>query len=465
MELIKTSQKNRVPNAVVLLLSLIIIVGLVSFLIPSGQYDFTMVDGRKIIDPESFHYVEKMPIGIVDFFSTIHQGLTAGAPLIFMILTIGGSVKVFESTGAITGVVAEFARRFGQSRTSWVLVLIFTFFALLGGFPGMLETAIPFAPLCLAIALALGYDAIVGIAVPVIAISIGWTAGPTNPWTVGIGQNLSGLPLFSGMGYRLLILLALWAISLFWILRYASKVKQNRSNSLVEGLEGVISESNVDLSVCPFTKKHQLILVIFMAVIAIIVYGSVFWKWGFSEMSALYIIGAAIAGFVAGYSPNGIADIFVEGGRSMYAGVFAVGLARGISVMMEKAGIIDTVINALSVPLQNLSTSVSAGLMFVIQTLINFFIPSGSGQALATLPIMLPLADIIGVNKQVAILAFQFGDGLSNICYPTVAVLIAYLTYTDVPLSKWLRFVAVYMLMVWGAALMFTVGGVMMNWS
>lgn len=457
---------SRMPNAIVLLLGLLLLVGVLSYFIPSGQYDKVMVNGKEVVDPTSFHLVEKKPLSPLDILNAVHQGMAAAGPLIFMILIIGGAIRLFESTGAIAGVVAAFARRFGSERSSWVLTLIFLFFAALGAFPGMLEAAIPFAPLCVAIALALGYDMIVGIAVPVVAISIGWTAGPTNPWTVGIGQNLAGLPMFSGIGYRLLILAVLSLVALSYILFYAGRIKRNPGRSLSLGIDAVSAEVPAGrLEQTPFTTTHKIVLAIFVLTLGAIVYGAIMWRWGFAQMASLYILGGTAAGVVCGWGPNRIADTFVEGGRAIFSGVVAVGLARGLSVIMEKAGIIDTIIHYLSLPMKELSTMTSATIMFVIQTVINFFIPSGSGQAMATLPIMLPLADILGVGKQVAILAFQFGDGLSNVCYPTVAVLIAYLTYTGVPFSRWLRFIMPCMLLLWIVAAGFTAAGVLIGWN
>ncbi|GHV79868.1 hypothetical protein AGMMS49944_16590 [Spirochaetia bacterium] len=449
-----------------MLLGLIILVGILSFFLPTGRYEKITVDGRQVVDPNSFHLVDKTPLKFLDFFDSVHQGLGAAGPLIFMILIIGGAIRLFESTGAIAGIVAAFARRFGSEKSSWVLALIFTFFACLGAFPGMLEAAIPFAPLCISIALALGYDVFVGIAVPVVGIVIGWTAGPTNPWTVGIGQSMSQLPLFSGIGYRLLILLVLWAASLAYILFYAARIKKDPSRSLAVGIDGIFDEKPKEgLENIPFTLTHKLVLLIFIATLALIIYGTIVWKWGFPQMSSLYILGGIAAGFLCRYSPNRIADTFIEGGRTIFGGVVAVGLARGITVIMEKAGVIDTIIYYLALPLKSFSAAGSATVMFIVQTIINFFIPSGSGQAMATLPIMLPLSDILQVNRQVAILAFQFGDGLSNLCYPTVAVVIAYLTYTRVPFSRWLRFILPYMVIVWILSVIFTVGGVVIGWQ
>lgn len=453
--------RSYMPNAVVLLLGLIILVGIIALILPAGRYEKITVDGKQVVDPNSFHFVEKTPTGFLDFFNAIHQGLSAAGPLIFMILIIGGAIRLFESTGAIAGIVAAFARRFGSEKSSWVVALVFTFFACLGAFPGMLEAAIPFAPLCVSIALALGYDVFVGISMPVIGIVIGWTAGPTNPWTVGTGQSMAQLPLFSGIGYRMLVLLVLWAVSLAYILLYAARVKKDPSRSLAAGFS---EKTERKLEEIPFTLAHKLVLLVFVATLGLIIYGTIAWKWGFPQMSSIYVLGGIAGGAICRYSPNRIADTFIEGGRAIFGGVAAVGMARGISVLMERTGIIDTIIYYLSLPLQNFSAAVSAAIMFVVQTIINFFIPSGSGQAMATLPVMLPLADILGLSKQVAILAFQFGDGLSNLCYPTVAVLVAYLTYTKVPFSRWLRYILPYMLAVWLIAVISTGTAALIGW-
>lgn len=447
----KNSFIERFPNAIVLLFILIIVIGLLTYVIPAGQYEKIEKGGKQVIDPNSFHFIGKSPVKFLDFFTTIPLGLQNASALIFMIFLIGGAISIFESTGAIESAIASFANKFGKGKSQLVLILITTFFACLGAFPGMLEAAIPFAPLCIGIAISLGYDLIVGISIAVIGIVIGWTSGPTNPWTVGIGQNMAGLPMFSGLSYRLLIFFVLLIVTNAYILKYAKKVKENPSSSIVYELTCSVYEKTEykDFNKIVFTNKHKLVLFTFILTLFTIIYGTLKLKWGITEMSAIYIIGGIIAGIVAGYDSNKIVDIFVDGGKAIFGGAMAVGIARGLAVIMEKGHIIDTIIYFLSLPLKNLSPVASSIVMFIIQTVINFFIPSGSGQAMATLPIMLPLSDIIHLNKQIAILAFQFGDGLSNLCYPTVAVVIAYLAYTKVPFSKWLKYIMPYMFITW----------------
>jgi uncharacterized ion transporter superfamily protein YfcC len=224
-------------------------------------------------------------------------------------------------------------------------------------------------------------------------------------------------------------------------------LERDPSSSIVGDLDFSHLESSALHEKIPFTKRHSLILLTFAATIAVILFGTFNWKWGLFEMSGTYIIGAIVGGVIAGYNSNKLAETLLEGGRAIFIGVVAVGMARGINVIMDQGNITDTLVRAISMPLSGLPESVTSIGMFVVQTIISFFIPSGSGQALVTLPIMLPVADIIELNRQIAILAFQFGDGLSNLCYPTVGVLVAFLLYTKVPFNKWLRFIMPFMLL------------------
>lgn len=457
---------ERFPDGIVLLFAIIIIVGIMSYVVPAGKFETMVVNGRKLVDPSSFHYVAQKPVGLFDLFISIPAGMQNASALIFMILLIGGAIRVFESTGAISGAIGWFANRFGQDRSSWVLVLITTFFACLGAFPGMMEAAIPFAPLCIGIALSLGYDVVVGMSVAVLGINLGWTAGPTNPWTVGIGHNLAGLPMFSGIEYRLAIFFIFLIICNLFILRYAAKVKKDPTKSLVWEMEDKFTPAQaIDLANTQLTGRHKVILLLFVATLGTIIFGTLQYKWGIPQMSALYIIGATAAGIVAGYGANKIADTMIDGGRAIFGAVVAVGLARAIGIVMDNSSITDTIINFLSMPLKDLNPAFTGVAMFIVQSILNLFVPSGSGLAVLTLPIMLPLSDIVHLNKQIAILAFQFGDGLTNICFPTVAVLIAYLTYTKIPFPKWLQFITPYVCMTCLVAVVFLVLAVLMNYG
>lgn len=460
---VKKKPRFTMPDGFVILFYLVVLVCLMTYIVPAGEFARVVKDGRSIVDGNSFKYINQTPVSFFNFFKAIPLGIQGASQLIIMIILIGGSIRIFDGTGAIKGAIFKLRNVIGEEKGSLILVAVMLFFGSLGAFPGMLEAAIPFAPLCISISLTLGYDALVGIYIALVPIVAGWSAGCTNPWTTGIGQSLAELPMFSGLGYRLFVFLIFMTVTIAFLLRYANKVKKDPKASLIYGMnmEHLISkESEEDME---FTLRHKLVLAVFVATITLIVYGSLNWKWGMTEMSAVYIIGAIAGGIVAGYDANKIAFEILEGGKSIFIGAMAVGLARAIQVLMEQGHIADTIVHFLASLLKGMSPTFNAIGMLVIQTIINFFIPSGSGQAVVTLPIMLPVADIIDLNRQIAILAFQFGDGLSNLCYPTVGALIAFLTYSKVPFVKWIRFIMPYMIMIWVAASAVLAGAVMIN--
>lgn len=446
---------NAFPHAYVLLFGIIIFMAIMTWIIPAGEYARIQVQGRTVVDPASFHLIDKNPVGLFQTFVAIPKGINSASALLFMIMIIGAAIQLFDSTGAIRAAVFKLLNIIGQERKPWVVAVIMLFFGCLGAFPGMLEAAIPFAPLCIGIAFALGYDVFVGIAMPVISIVVGWTAGPTNPWTVGIGQSLAELPLFSGLGYRLIVFIALMALSIGFVVSYGKKIQGNPNLSVAKDLDTSHLQDLQNIKDETFTARHGFILFTFALTIFFVVYGALKWRFGFFEMSATYIIGSIIGGLIAGYNGNKIAEKLILGGQSIFVGAMAVGLARGISVVMEEGKIIDTIVMALAHVMNLLPSWLTSIGMFIMQSFINFFIPSGSGQALVTLPIALPVADILDLKRQIAILAFQFGDGLSNLCYPTVGVLIAYLIYTKVPFDRWLKFIMPFMWRSWLVAAIF----------
>lgn len=438
--------KKITVNGMVVLFILLALVAVSTYMIPSGEYDRIQVDGRTIVDGSSYKLVEPNPTSPFEFFKAIPRGLQEASTLIIMIFLIGGAIKIIESTGAIRAFIFHLRKKVGDQRSYIILILISIFFGCLGTFPGMLEAVIPFAPLCIGISLALGYDILVGISISLVPIVVGWSAGVTNPWTTGIGQSLAELPMFSGFQFRFVAFCIFMIVTILYTLSYANKIKKDPSKSLVYNkdirhLQDLEGETD-------FTKRHLSVLILFALTIVVIVYGSLRLKWTMIDMSAAYIIGGILCGFANRYSPNRIADEIIAGGRDMYIAAFAIGMARGVSVIMTDSHIIDTVVHSTASILQGRSSYFNAIGMFVIQSVINFFVPSGSGQAVVTLPVLLPVSDLIGLNRQIAILAFQFGDGFSNLMYPTVGALIALLSYAKISFTEWIRYIYKYMLMI-----------------
>lgn len=458
-------KQRSMPNGVLILFCIILLVAVLSYLVPAGEYDKMIVNGSEVLDPTSFHYIERSPASIIDVFLSIPQGYQNAVMLLTMIIIIGGSISIFEQTGAIGGAIAASIRTLGERKKEIVIIFITTFFGLLGAFPAMLEACIPFAPICIAVALALNYDLLVGMAMPMIGAVVGWSSGVTNAYTVGIGHNMIGMTLFQGMGYRMVIFVVFITIGNVFLVRYARSISKDPSRSLVADIPIRDELRQTDMTDMPFTLRHKLIMLTLVVTITTIVIGTISFGWDMNMMSAFYIMGGIVAGCIAGFGPNRIVDVFMKGATSIFPAAFAVGVARGISILMTNSKIIDTIVYTLSVPLSKVGPAISSGLMVLVQAAINLFIPSGSGQAMATLPIMLPLGQIIGITDNVTILAFQFGDGLTNLIYPTVPVVIAYLAFTNVPFSRWFKFVWKLVLVLMICSILFTVGGQMAGWN
>lgn len=450
-------------NGIVVLFILLLIVALSTYLVPAGEYTRIQVDGKTIVDGSSYKLVESNPTSVFSFFKSIPMGLQESSTLIIMIFLIGGAIKVFESTGAIRAFIHYLQDKLGENNSYLILILISIFFGCLGAFPGMLEAVIPFAPLCIGIALSLGYDMLVGISISLVPIVVGWSSGVTNPWTTGIGQSLAELPMFSGFQYRFISFVIFMGITIAYTVVYANKIKKDPSRSLLYKKD--ISHLTTESEEIKLTSRHVSVLIVFALTIVAIVYGSLKLGWGMIEMSAVYIIGGILCGLVFRYSPNKISDEIIAGGRDMFIAAFAIGMARGVSVIMTEAHIIDTVVNYTASILQGKSAYFNAFGMFVIQTIINFFVPSGSGQAVVTLPVLLPVADIIGLNRQIAILAFQFGDGFSNLIYPTVGALIAVLSYAKISFSEWFKYIYKYFIIIFIISTLLLMVAVKINFS
>lgn len=463
----KIPKKKRfeIPDGMVILVFLIFVVMVLTYIVPAGEYERIVVEGKTIVKGDSFKYIDQSPVSLFGFFKAIPLGLQAASQLIIMVLLIGGSIRLFDGTGAIRAAIFSLKNIIGEKNSSLILVAMILFFGCLGAFPGMYEASIPFAPLCIGISLALGYDVLVGICISLVAIVAGFSSGVTNPWTTGIGQSIAELPMFSGLGFRMVSFIVFMSILIFFVLRYAKKVKNDPKASMVYGMNfDHLSSQEVNENV-EFTTRLKLVLLTFALMIAAVVYGSLKLGWGMTEMSAVYVIGSIIGGIVAGYNANKIVNEILEGCKAILIGAIAIGVARAISVVMDQGHITDTIVHTLSSMLQGHSSIIVAIEMYVIQNILNFLVPSGSGQALITLPVMIPVGDLIGVNRQITILAFQFGNGLTNIIFPTDGALLAFLAYTRIPFPKWLKFILKFMLMIFAAAAILLSIAVLINYS
>ncbi|PAB60816.1 YfcC family protein [Anaeromicrobium sediminis] len=443
-------RKFKVPHTYVILFSVIIVMALLTYVIPAGEFDRVKDEatGRTVVDPVSFHSVDQNPTKFFDLFKSVPNGMKAASGIVFFIFIVGGSFQIITGTGAVEAGIGKIA--VGLKGKEKIMIPIFIgLFAVGGGTFGMAEEVIVFVPIGIALARALGYDAITGTAMITLGAAVGFTSGFMNPFTVGVAQGISELPLFSGIGFRLVILGVMFIITTWYVIRYANKVKGDPTKSIVRSLEIEEKDKVIDLSNIPkMEKRHHLVLLTIVVGFGFIIYGVFELGWYITEIGSTFLAMGIIGGFLGKLGPSRIAQEFVVGAKSIVFGALVVGIARGILVVMQDGLIIDSIINGLASGIKTLPKSIAVIGMYIVQIIINFFIPSGSGQAAATMPIMAPLADVIEVNRQVAVTAYQFGDGFTNSIIPTSASLMAVLSIAKISYEKWVKFLWPLML-IW----------------
>jgi uncharacterized ion transporter superfamily protein YfcC len=442
------SRRLTVPHTLILLSGMIVAAVLLSWLLPAGRYDrIENEHGRQQVVPGSYAVTPDVePVSPLAVFTSIPRGLEAAAEIIFFIFIIGGAFAVLRGTGAIDAMLGAALRRLGHRPLLLVLGGMVVFVAGSSTI-GMAEEYLPFVPVLVALALALGYDALVGVAIVTIGYSIGYGVATINPFTVLIAQDVAGLQPGSGLWYRLLLMVVFVPIGAHHIWRYATKVRSDPGASLLAGVPVPPLEQPQEAP--SFTGTHKLVLLVVLLMLGVLIWGLTTQGWYLVEMSALFLALALLIAIIGRVPGNTAAAQFGAGTAELAMTALLVGFARAIQVVLDDAVVIDTIVHGLSVPLQTLGPALAATGMMVVQSITNLFIPSGSGQAYVTMPIMAPLADVVGVPRQVAVLAYQFGDGFTNIVVPTNPVIIGILAIAGVPYDRWLRFILPFMLKVW----------------
>lgn len=432
----------KMPNVCVLLIIMIVICAILTYMIPAGEFDRQQIEGtsRAVVVAGSYHRVEQQPIGFMDTFKALTQGFQATSNIIAMILFSSGAFKVMTECGMIENLLGSMLNRIGKRKNSGpMIVWIVTFvFSIIGIFIGP-EVHVPFTVVTVAISLAVGYDLIVGMAM-VIGGSIGFATAPINASTIGTSDAICGLPLFSGMGLRTVFWFCATCVTCAIISRYAEKVRKHPEKSYAYGIDTTGLGFSKGFSECHMRRKDWGVLACLLGIFAFTIIGCTKWNWYIDEMTTVFILGGIAAGIVAGFNGSKIVSCFIEGAKDVVFGAMCVGIANAISIVLTKGHILDTIIYALSEPLVHMPTIFGGILMTVVHGIINFFIPSGSGQAAATMPIMFPIGDLVGITKQTSILAFQIGDGVTNIAIPTLGSLMAVCAIARVPFEKWFRF-------------------------
>ena len=432
-------KKLTVPHTYVLLFLMVVICALLTWIVPSGTFDRVEdASGRTVVVAGSYHQVENAGLGFFDTIKEFILGMESASDIIFFIFILGGAIMIIRDTGALDAGVQALAKKLGK-RSNLALIIFIFLFSLMGGTIGMAEECIVFIPILMALCKQLKLDNMVALAVVMVGARIGFTPGLLNPFTLGIAQGISELPLYSGLGYRLIWYAVILVVTIWYILRYANKIKKDPTLSIM--YDESAPETELADEVIELTTRRKLVLVEFVALLGVMVYGVFQFGWFMEEIATLFLIMGVLAGIIGGMSPNGIAKSFVSGAKDMTFAALVVGVAKAILLTLQDGAIIDTVIFYASNLLGHLPKVVAANGMYIFQLLLNFLIPSGSGQAAATMPIMAPLADTLGITRQTAVLAFHYGDGFTNLIAPTLGSLMGCIAVSEVPFEKYLKWI------------------------
>ena len=443
-------KKFKMPHIYVLLITIIIICAIASWILPAGEFDRALNDaGREMVVPGTYHIIESTPVGFFTLVQSIYNGTVDAAGVIFFVFISYASIGLIIASGAFNGLVASMLRILKGSARAIIIPVFITLIGCASSTIGVFEEMFPFIPIFVGIAIAMGYDAIVGLAIVALGTGLGYSGAVMNPFTVGMAQSIADVPQMSGAGYRIICHIILIAVASFFVIRYALKIQADPTKSLVYGDDfSSLAMDSDHIENKPFGIREKLVLATLVAGIVVIVWGTKAKGWYFAELSAVFLLMGLVSGFIMGWGPNEIAEKVAKSFSEIAVACMMIGIARGILVVLQAGHIIDTIVYYLSIPLSQLPGAISAVAMFLVQTGINFFIPSGSGQAVTSMPIMAPLADLIGISRQSAVLAFQFGDGLSNIIWPTSMTPII-CGIAGVKIEKWWKwFVPVFIVLV-----------------
>lgn len=436
------AKPKRAINTLVIIFSIVVFACLLTWIIPAGEYNRVKdaVTGRKIVDAASFHLVERQPVNPVLIPLHIANGAKRGADLLFMLLCSGAAFNVVIATGAMHSSVGMIALKYRKRKTLFVLAtfLLFSFIMLTHS----LIEFVAFAPVLVMICLALGLDSITALAIMTGGTACGFATGALQPATTLLAQELAGLPPFSGLWYRFICFGLYVLLTGFLIWRYTVKISKDPTSSPTYELDrrNQMGDPEAIMSFGPMTISKWGVLLSTVVLLVLMVYGSVYWGWGDQHLSACFIALAIASGICAKMSPSEIARKFIDGAKGMMMVFFLVASARAISTILSDGRVLDTIVYGLGQGLKVIPAVLQAPAMLIANLLVNTVIPSGSGQAAAVMPIMLPLSDILGVTRQTAILAFNFGDGFCNWVIPTSSALMAVLGIVNVPFDVWMKY-------------------------
>lgn len=442
---------KKFPNALVIMIGFIIIASLLTYLIPHGEYQRITdpVTNQIKVVPDSYTIIDAAPVSFFDTLKSIPEGIIERANLIALILLIGGAFFVIEKTGALKEGI-EFLTVKLKGKEEVILILVSLVFLAGGALSGLQEEIIAMTPVLLYLSSKLGYNAFVALAISYGSAILGASFSPINPFAVVIAQKEVGLEFLSGSVYRLIVMAIVFSIWMYMIIRYANK---NRVRPVLENKEIMVK----------LQMKNVVILGLVAFAFVILIIGMLQYDWGFNEMSAEFFVLGIIVGIIGGLGINGTSEAYTEGFKEMIFAAVIVGLSSSISIILQRGMIIDTIVYSLFTPMQYFPKSLAAISMMISQSVLHFAVPSYSGQAVLTMPILAPLSDLIGISRQVCVLAYQYGAVMTDLLIPTNGSLMAVIAIAGISFDKWIKFILKFSLVVLAVASIAIVVAIQLN--
>ena len=443
MRTLKERIKNfKMPHTYVILVTIMFIVLILTHIIPAGSYERVedAVTGKMVVVPDSYAYVDAEAPGLFGLFQALEAGYVDAADIMFLIIFAYGFVYVLTKNGTMDAALGTLVRKIGN-RVQLLIPITMLILGLMASTMGIYEEVYGLFPVFVGIFVALGYDAVVGGAVIFLGVSIGYAAGTTNPYTIAIAQDIAGVELYSGMGFRWLIFVVTEIIAIAYVMYYARKVKKNPTKSVVYGteLDAVKAKSLDELQTASMNIRQGVCLVLFFGVIIFLFYAILNLGWYVDEISAFFLMAMVVAGIISGYSATDICKTFIESTKSMVSSMLIVGFTRGILILMKEGMITDTIVYGLVSLLKNTGTYLSAYGMIIIENIVKLFINGSTSAATITMPILAPTAELVGMSRSIAVLAYQLGHSFADIFWPTSCALCCGLM--GVPINKWYKFI------------------------
>ncbi len=432
----------KAPSPILILVCVIVLCAIASYIIPAGVYERVkdVNTGKMVVDPSTFHYVTQNPTGFLDFFTAINKGFKGGISIIAFLFMVGGSLSILAKTGAIVAGLSTLVKKM-RGHSILMIPVLMTTLATFSTLAGCNEEYLAFTPLVVSAALALGFDSLTALGILFCSVAAGYGAGCTQPFSVGVAQGIAGVPIFSGLPYRMALFVILVSINIAFVMYHAYKVKKNPKSSPVYEIDQAKKGTVTIDETAQLSTRQGISLCLLGLNFVCIIIGVLKFDFYMNEISAMFIIMGLLSGIICKLSPNDICDAFLDGCKGMMLPCLAVAMCKGATILLDNAKVMDTIIFYLAGMLDVFPSSIIAFGMFIIQDCFNVLVPSSSGQAAISMPIMAPLADIVGLTRQTSVFAFTLGDAFTNCITPASGATMSYLAMANVPYKKWLRFV------------------------